>query len=308
MRRAGVVLIGVFVAAALSSATAWAVSDGQYSPARQHCSGAADDSETPDRVEPGCQSFTVNVNDGDGPELFFVGFQQTADGNNVDPSAPVTGADPTGFDPTRQLQLYIGADDNLDTGEHDSSPLISNGPSDGGAIVANYNMSTLDPWSRAVMGGDVSYVLTHPLPLVDFGFGMCADGICLAVTTTERVAYSGGDKHSDPQPVADYSGKQWDPDTCGGPDDTKADCGGHDIRYWHKRDGVRTTEPGVQFFEDPDPQGSPIGPYPLPALYAGTCGVIVGGGDVVGPADTPLTNSAGQAYIPTGCSTGFSRR
>ncbi len=282
----------------VGSAGAWAVSDGQYSYRRQHCSGAADNSKDPTRVEPGCQSFTVNVSDGAGNEG-FIGLQQTADGQSPDFLNPVSGT-PTTFDPTSGVHAYVGADDNLDTGEHDSSPAISNGPSDGGAIAFNVDPASVDPWVAAVQAGDVAYLLTHPLPLVDGGFGACADGACLAVTTVERVAYQGGDKHKPAQPVADYTGKRWDPPTCGGPSDGKADCGPGGIAKWHKGDGARTTEPGVQVFEDPDPQGSPIGPYPLPAAYAGTCGVIVGGGAAQAPA-SPVTNSAGQVQVRTAC-------
>jgi hypothetical protein len=299
MRRTGV-LIGLAVVAMLLTGvgSAWAVSDGQYSYGRQHCSGAANDSEDPGRVEDGCQSFTINVADGSGHESWF-GFRQTADGNNVDPSNPVYNIDQA-FDPASGVHVYFGADDNLDSGEHDSSPFINNGASDGGAIVANADPATADAWAAALQGGDVAYLLTHPLPVFDAGLGACADGICLAITSVERAAYQGGNPDAPKQAVADYTGKTWDPDTCGGPSDTAADCGGNDIRYWHNQDGARTTEPGVQVFEDPDPQGSPIGPYPLPAVYAGTCGVVVGGGTVQAPA-SPLTNSAGQLQVDTGC-------
>jgi hypothetical protein len=283
----------------LGSVAALAISDGVYSYERQHCTGAADDSEDPGRVEPGCQSFTFNVADGAGNEG-FIGLQQTADGELPDPTAPVYGV-PATFDPASGMHVYFGADDNLDNGEHDSSPLISNGPSDGGAIVLNADPAAADAWIAAFQAADVAYLLTHPVPVFDGGFGACADGICFALTTVERVAYEGGDSDRPEQHAADYSGKTWDPETCGGPSDTAADCGPGDITYWHNRDGVRTVEPGVQVFEDPDPQGSPIGPYPLPALYVGTCGVIAGGGPNAQVPASPLTNAAGQLVIETGC-------
>jgi hypothetical protein len=59
-------------------------------------------------------------------------------------------------------------------------------------------------------------------------------------------------------------------------------------------------EPGVVVYGDPDPQASPIGPYPLPAAYVGTCGVTLGGGQAQAPA-SPATNSAGQFSVSTGC-------
>ncbi|HZN15103.1 MAG TPA: hypothetical protein VFB78_12575 [Acidimicrobiales bacterium] len=300
MRRAGV-LLGLITAAllVLGGAAAWAVSDGQYDYHRHHCSGAADDSEDPGRVEEGCQSITINVADGAGNEG-FVGLQQTADGQAPDPSAPVYGV-PATFDPASGVHVYFGADDNLDDGEHDSSPLIANGPSDGGAIVANADPAALDAWVAAFQAADVAFLLTHPVPVVDAGSGACADGICLAITTIERVGYHGGDQSQPAQPVADYTGKSWDPETCGGPSDTEADCGPGGILTWHNADGDRTVEPGVQVFEDPDPQGSPIGPYPLPAVYVGTCGVILGGGPSAQVPASPATNTAGQLAVETGC-------
>ena len=60
-------------------------------------------------------------------------------------------------------------------------------------------------------------------------------------------------------------------------------------------------EPGIQIYEDPDPQGSPIGPwYPIPAFYVGTCGLIVGGGQMAMP-ESPFTNKGGQFVVSTGC-------
>ena len=298
MKRAGALLL---ISAALvlgTGAAAHAVSDGQYDPARQHCSPTADDSEAPDRVEPACRNLILSLRDGAGNES-YVGLRQTADGQSVDPSDPDYGVAPS-LDPTGGLHLYFGADDNLDNGEHDESPLIANGPSDGGAIVVNADPATVDPWLAALQAVETAYLLTHPVPVLDAGTGACADGICVALTTLERTAYQGGDPSKPKQPVADYTGKLWDPQACGGPSDTADDCGPGDITYWHNLDGRRTTEPGVQVFEDPDPQGSPIGPYPLPALYAGTCGVVLGGGQAAAP-DSPLTNSAHQLQLDTGC-------
>ena len=98
----------------------------------------------------------------------------------------------------------------------------------------------------------------------------------------------------------DYSGVQWDPETCAGPTDSKTDCGGHSMSWWDKQQGTVYAEPGIQIYEDPDPQGSPIGPYPLPAFYVGTCGLVIGGGQVQMPA-SPYTSPAGQFVVTTGC-------
>jgi hypothetical protein len=86
---------------------------------------------------------------------------------------------------------------------------------------------------------------------------------------------------------------------------------------WRKQEAQNVyAEPGVQVYEDPDPQASPLDPvfeagitpqpvlYPIPAAYAGTCGVTAGGGPVAGslvPPGTPGTNSAGQVSVSTGC-------
>ena len=63
------VIIGVVLASGAGVAVA-GVSDGNYDPARQGCSGHADDSEHPEYTEEGCQNFTTNVNDGSGHEVF----------------------------------------------------------------------------------------------------------------------------------------------------------------------------------------------------------------------------------------------
>ena len=43
------------------------------------------------------------------------------------------------------------------------------------------------------------------------------------------------------------------------------------------------------------------GNYPLPALYVGTCGVVAGGGAAPAAPASPVTNSAGQVVVSTGC-------
>src|SRR5207248_11123777 len=96
--------------------------------------------------------------------------------------------------PSRGARVYMGADDNLDNGEHDSSSKIGDGPSDGGAIVFNVAPDSLGAWLNALVAGDAQYVLTHPVPLVDAGFGSCADGVCESVQTQQRTAYQGSGK------------------------------------------------------------------------------------------------------------------
>jgi hypothetical protein len=221
------------------------------------------------------------------------------------------------------LHLYFGADDNFDAGEHDSSNFVNNGPSDGGSIVLNLDPATLMTWMARAMAQDVPGLLTHPLPLADGGLGLCADGFCLSAQTTQRPrAYSGGTPppSGNGQDVANYQGRQWDPYNCAGPSDGPGDCGGHTLDYWNNLNGDPAIEPGVQIYEDPDAQGSPAGPvYPIPAIYVGTCGVIIGGGALSSaggaPQDqslgfpptapaapgAPYVNGAGQLVIATDC-------
>ena len=282
------------------SGVALAVSDGNYDYEKQHCPGNAQDSDNPDRVDPGCRSVSLSVSDSSGHEWASTGILQSADGSEpqeldgptVAPGDPTALAGGAGF--------YFGADDNLDNGEHDGSPYIANGPSDGGGIKANVDPTAIAAWAAALSAGDTYYLLTHPVPGVDAGTGACADGVCASVQTQQSVAYQGGAKKDEQRNVYDYEGKNWDPESCAGPSDTKADCGGKDIRYWHRQEGTVYVEPGVQVYEDPDPQGSPIGPYPLTAAYVGTCGVVLGGGDYTAPA-SPVTNGAGQLDVSTGC-------
>jgi hypothetical protein len=334
------------------------VSDGNYDPARMHCSGMANNVESPDYTEDGCHNSTLTIRDVGGHEYFGWGIQQTAVGeqgvvpdflpfglfSNVheteywydngdgcvrytndfaDPAPPVQDACPwfdplapnyygpsPDPDPASGLKIYLSFDDNLAGGEHDSSELINNGPSDGGAIRVELNPALLAPWLEAFAGANPQYILTHPLPLADAGMGFCADGICMSVQTQRQVAYQGGsDEEGKHRSVANYDGKNWDPEECSGNDDGSE--GNHcddpttpeeeDITYWHNQEGTVYVDPGVQIYEDPDPQGSPLGPYPLPALYIGTCGVIIGGGPQAQMPDSPFSNDSGQWVIETGC-------
>jgi len=319
MRARKLIWVGLLAAGVLGTGSAWAVSDGGYTNSRNGCTGDAYNSDAPDRAEPGCQTFVFKITDGKHNDV-WVGIPETADGKRAN-SATVcidlgTGRQQcTRFDkhgatmlpprkgtprnPAGGLHAYLGANDNLDGGEHDSSSQVDNGPSDGGAIQANVKPWTLKTWLAALQGGDTSTLLTHPLPVADTGFGFCADGFCFSAQTQRRVAYQGTDP-SKSRDVSNYDGVTWDPESCSGPDDTAADCGGQPISYWEEQNGTTYVEPGIQIYEDPDPQGSPIGPYPITALYVGTCGFVAGGGGVNATA-SPFTNAAGQLVSPTGC-------
>ncbi len=278
------------LAAVIVPVSAWAVSDGDYSPTQQGCSGGADDYNR-SGAEQGCHNSRVVVGDGGGHQLFTAGTGQTAQGQ------PAGSADytltPGGFDPPSGVHVYFGADDNLDTGEHDASPQWQNGPSDGGGVHLDATPGLALAWLDGVMAalnGDPSYLLTHPVP-VDAGYGACADGTCASVQTNRRVVFQGGAGGA--RDAADYSGVTWDPYNCSSGDQqsqTPQSCGGHSLRWWNEQQGTVYAEPGAQVYEDPDAQASPALPvYPIPSAYVGTCGVIAGGGSVQ------------QVVVGTGC-------
>lgn len=316
-----IVIPSLLAAIAAASVPAVAVSGGGYDPAKQGCSPNADDSDHPQYTEDGCYAATLQIA-GAKHTYVLVGVPQTPDGTSAnavvvcldftgtakcarvdkDGFTPLPDREGTPIDPeSGELHAYFGADDNLDSGEHDGSEQIANGPSDGGAIIANVTPLSAADWLTQVAGGDTQFFLTHPLPGADAGFGACADGLCFSAQSQRRVAYQAGDKKAPTRDAANYDGHTWDPPSCAGPSDTKQDCGGHTMAWWHKHNQTTYVEPGLQIYEDPDPQGSPEGPYPLPALYVGTCGFVAGGGPAPAFPASPITNKSGQLLIQTGC-------
>jgi hypothetical protein len=316
-----VLLPAALATLAVATLPAMAVSSGGYDSAKQGCSKSADDSYHPKYTEKGCDAATLQISDAT-HRYVLVGVPQTPDGttaNAVVVCIDLTGTakcarvDHSGFTPlpdekgtpvnpqSAELHAYFGADDNLDSGEHDGSEQIENGPSDGGSIVANVAPLTAAQWLSQVTYGDQGYLLTHPLPIGDGGFGACADGLCFSVQTQQRVAYQAGGRHSKSRDVSNYDGHTWDPQACAGPSDTNKDCGGKSMKWWHDHNQTSYVEPGIQIYEDPDPQGSPEGPYPLPSLYIGTCGFVAGGGTAPAFPASPITNKSGQLVVSTGC-------
>lgn len=212
--------------------------------------------------------------------------------------------------------VYLGADDNLDTGEHDSpdgkhgSKSSQDGPSDGGAVLLAWHPLAASGYSAdlaALLSGNAAPLAEDPFAVASLSFGSCADGICAETTTTRQSLYQGGGGTGDSRNVYDYSKKRWDPYNCssGSAHDEKQ-CGSGGEAKSRQREAKNVyAEPGVQIYEDPDPNGSPALPnqfYPLPAVYVGTCGVVLGGGSITGPANTPVTNGAGQVSVdPAGC-------
>jgi len=340
-----------------------AVSGGGYSPRQQDCPMNADASNagTPGARQTktavaGCHNLKLNVMDGNGHRYVQAGTYQTPNGTMVhsgnvvvDPNGGRKRTTPTTatFDRNRLaatkvavgsgpfdvptllnglesgVNLYFGADDNLDVGEHDGVACTgpsgkpdgscgsTNGPSDGGAISAH--VTPRDATKSASFA--------NPVPMAGASEGSCADGFCQEATTQRQTIYNGTGSAGS-RDVANYSGKKWDPYTCSSGDQTSEakgpnGCGAHTIDWWRAQEARNVNaEPGVQVYEDPDPEGSPTDPvydnglspthkpldYPLPAFYAGTCGVIIGGGTAPAAPRSALTNSAGQLYLsPTGC-------
>ena len=272
------------------------------------------------------QTFDVWVDPGLGMKYTFT-VTRAADGAGGGISGPRIEPG-TPAQPQQGLYLYFAADDNLERGEHDGSPLMHNGPSDGGSISVEIKPETALAWVAALQGLDPATLLANPVPLAGAGLGGCADGICFGATAVRRLAYLGGNIGSR-RDAPNYTGKSWDPETCSGesdgvtkgsatacddPSTPQINCalnpfacstatingsGYENIRYWHNKEGAVYVQPGLNVYEDPDPQGSPIGPYPIPALSLGTCGFIFGGGDF--SFTGPGTNSAGQIVVPTAC-------
>jgi hypothetical protein len=225
-------------------------------------------------------------------------------------------------------QVYFGADDNLDNGEHDGvnpsdyggrDAKVANGPSDGGAAQVNTHVhgSASDPVSllrKNVDPGDMH----NPLRAADAGTGACADGICAGADTMRRKAYQGGCRSCADQSVYNdqYTTAWRSPDCSGQSTASQNRCGrnganGNIYQPWSER-GAYSTDPGVFVYEDPDPQASPLTaafmPYPICELYAGTMGVWVCSQNVVPPppAATAATARApaSAAAVPTGTTTG----
>jgi hypothetical protein len=189
------------------------------------------------------------------------------------------------------LDMSFGADDNLDAGEHDGvdgrpetgTDGVQNGPSDGGAVHV-----FVHPQSATVT--PTAY---NPVPVAGASFGSCADGVCEDATTYRHTVYKGGASGS--RSVADYDGKTWDPFDCSSAslkEEKACDAGPgkpRSLKDWKNTEGETHADPGVQIYEDPDAEASPIDPlaqiigdgstplYPLPGTYVGTCGLILNG-------------------------------
>ena len=228
---------------------------------------------------------------------------------------------------TRGLLLYIGANDGLDNGEHDGfSPTFAgaqNSSSDGGAITLS-----LTPQSAGNMPTP-----THPEGLANFSFGACADGICFGASTQQQSVYQGCDANnlSGKAEKADECNKKNPPaqndnvyqnntpastqesPNCngGGPaDQTEQPCYTNDASptstapgspnpgganaYRQNTPQNMNMEPGVQTYQDPDPNRSPAAPFGTPGIYAGTCGIYLNDS---GGAGSPGITGQNPGYV-----------
>ena len=197
---------------------------------------------------------------------------------------------------TQGLLLYFGMDDNNDNGEHDGysgapgsyTDGAINGPSDGGAITISVTPQSAVHTPTA----------NRPEGVANASSGFCADGICFEVTTQQQTVYYGcGAKgHAACAPGTKPSGNVYEN---GAPSSTQeksgcqsgdptvpADCftnanGSQNTNgpngYVSQTPTNMNAQPGVQTYQDPDPQRSPIG-FPTPGLYAGTCGLYLNDG------------------------------
>jgi hypothetical protein len=238
------------------------------------------------------------------------------------PAQPSAGADQSQArkrsvtDGATNQQVYFGADDNLDNGEHDGvnptdyggrDARVANGPSDGGAAQVNTHLQGDPSDPASLLRKNVDPTDMHnPLRAADAGTGACADGLCAGADTTRRKAYQGGCRSCADQSVYnDQNSTNWRSPDCNGQSTANQNkCGagwrngnpsGNIYQPWSER-GAYYTDPGVFVYEDPDPQASPLGSqvqYPICELYAGTMGVWVCSQNVV-PAPPTATPPSGD--------------
>lgn len=192
----------------------------------------------------------------------------------------------------KELHIFFGADDNLESGEHDGIPEtncepdgstcynntdLANGPSDGGEIRVDAAPNTDDPLANF----DFAY-FDNILRTLYVGLGACVDGICFNAGTGERQVYDGGQDgrvYLDDATADDY--KDTD-DYCSY--DNEGNC----VREVHDQQQDFYSRPGVNVYADPDPQDSSLGPFDGSTnTHVGTGGVKILGVDVV-DAQNPL--------------------
>jgi hypothetical protein len=225
-----------------------------------------------------------------------------------------------------QQQVYFGADDNLDNGEHDGvnpddnggqDAAVADGPSDGGAVQANTHPQGSLGRPTTLFFQNVDVTDGHdPVRAADAGAGACADGLCAGADSSHRRDFEGGCASCPDQSVySDQYTTDWrSPDCNGQSTQNQNECGADwqngneqgNIYQPYSERGAYYTDPGVFVYSDPDPQASPEFPvtptYPLCELYVGTMGVWVcsenvvpGPSDIIGGAAAPGRAAAATA-------------
>lgn len=137
-------------------------------------------------------------------------------------------------------QVFLGGDDNGDTGEHDGTDgqyATGNtfyGSSDGGAFVLDWapatgagsGIATLQSWTAlfSEAAGEQSAaplapIAENPFPFLNFGGGACADQLCAGAYTSQRSLYQGGGGSGAQRDVYNYQepngqSKDWGPYAC----------------------------------------------------------------------------------------------
>lgn len=198
-------------------------------------------------------------------------------------------------EPPKELHVFFGADDNLESGEHDGVPEtncepdgaggevcydnkdLANGPSDGGEIRLDVTPNTDDP-AENVDPGNMDALVTG----LYAGLGACVDGICFNAGTGERQVYDGGQEgrvYVDDATADDYK-------------DTDDYCTytneGNCVREVHDQQQDFYSRPGLNVYADPDPQDSSLGPFDGSTnTHVGTGGVKVFGVSVIDVQDPP---------------------
>jgi hypothetical protein len=222
---------------------------------------------------------------------------------------------------TQGLLVYFGMDDNTDNGEHDgvsgdpSTDGVINGASDGGGMSL----------SVTPQGATNTPTGHNPEGAANYSMGFCADGICAAATTQQQTVYYGCGATNPQMNAADDQCAPGTPSSGnvyenGAPSSTQEspDCSSgsaNDPACFTNVDGTpnpggqngyrqgtpnnMNAQPGVQTYQDPDPQRSPAAPIGTPGLYAGTCGVYANdGGGSVGPG---ITGQNPGYVVPGAC-------
>ncbi|MHB8594616.1 MAG: hypothetical protein ACYDB3_09865, partial [Acidimicrobiales bacterium] len=224
---------------------------------------------------------------------------------------------------TQGLLVYFGMDDNTDNGEHDGVTGANgtdgaiNGPSDGGGMVLSVtpqNVLSITPQSALQ-----SFSATHPEGAANYSMGFCADGICGEGTTQQQTVYNGCDASNPQNNSADdqctggtpTSGNVYEnntpastqePTDCSSGTTASETCsdGSSFNSYRSNTPQQMNAEPGVQTYQDPDPQRSPAAPFGTPGLYAGTCGVYANDGGGAGSPGVISTVTGGNVNAPPG--------